>query len=55
MWKCLLEHRASVSVQARLRSLLIFAWGKCPVSFEANAHLCPASSCYDRKKKNADF
>lgn len=32
---CLLEHCASVSVQARLRSHLILAWGKCSVSFEA--------------------
>lgn len=47
---CLLEHRASVSVQARLRSHLILAWGKCSVSFEANAHLCPASSYYNRKE-----
>lgn len=50
MWKCLLEHCASVSVRARLHSHLVWAWGKCLVSFEANAHLCPASSCSYRKK-----
>lgn len=37
-------------MQARLRSHLILAWGKCSVSFEANAHLCPASSYYYRKE-----